>query len=77
MLLLSFLSGFILMAVIFVPQFAENALRIPAGDGGYFVIILGLASGVGAPLSGRFTDSYGPKAVLGFGAVNWSVYCGS
>ena len=68
-LLLSFLSGFILMAVIFVPQFAENALRIPAGDGGYFVIILGLASGVGAPLSGRFTDSYGPKAVLGFGAV--------
>ncbi len=33
-LLLSMLSGVILMGVIFVPQFAENALRIPAGQGG-------------------------------------------
>ena len=68
-LLLSLLSGFVLMGVVFVPQFAENALQIPTGDGGYFVVILGLASGVGAPLSGRFTDTYGPKAVLGFGAA--------
>ena len=68
-LLLSFLSGVILMGVIFVPQFAENALRIPTGDGGYFVIILGLFSGVGAPLSGRLTDRFGPKPVLGFGVV--------
>ncbi len=68
-LLLSLLSGFILMGVIFVPQFAENALEIPTGDGGYFVVILGLASGVGAPLSGRLTDAYGPKAVLGLGAA--------
>ena len=50
-LLLSLLSGVILMGVIFVPQFAENALRIPTGDGGYFVVILGLFSGIGAPLS--------------------------
>ncbi len=68
-LLLSFLSGVILMGVIFVPQFAENALRIPTGDGGYFVIILGLFSGVGAPLSGRLTDRFGPKPVLGFGVL--------
>ncbi len=68
-LLLAFLSGVILMGVIFVPQFAENALRIPTGEGGYFVIILGLFSGVGAPLSGRFTDRFGPKPVLGFGVV--------
>lgn len=68
-LLLSFLSGVILMGVIFVPQFAENALHIPTGDGGYFVIILGLFSGIGAPLSGRLTDRFGPKPVLGFGVV--------
>ncbi len=68
-LLLSFLSGVILMGVIFVPQFAENALRIPTGDGGYFVIILGVFSGVGAPLSGRLTDRFGPKPVLGFGVA--------
>jgi len=68
-LALSFLSGVILMGVIFVPQFAENALRIPSGDGGYFVIILGLFSGIGAPLSGRLTDRFGPNLVLGFGVV--------
>lgn len=68
-LLLAFLSGVILMGVIFIPQFAENALRIPTGEGGYFVIILGLFSGVGAPLSGRLTDRFGPKPVLGFGVA--------
>ena len=68
-LLLSLLSGVILMGVVFVPQFAENALRMPAGSGGYLVIVLGLASGVGAPLSGRLTDTWGPRAVLGLGAA--------
>jgi len=68
-LLLAFLSGVILMGVIFVPQFAENALRIHTGDGGYFVIILGLFSGIGAPLSGTLTDRFGPRLVLGFGVV--------
>lgn len=66
-LLLSLLSGAVLMAVVFVPQLAENALRMPAGTGGYFVIVLGLASGIGAPISGRLTDRFGPKLVLGFG----------
>ena len=66
-LLLSLLSGFILMAVVFVPQFAENALRVETGAGGYFVIVLGLASGIGAPLSGRLTDRFGPKSVLAVG----------
>ncbi len=68
-LVLSFLSGVVLMGVVFVPQFAENALGIPTGKGGYFVIILGLASGIGAPLSGRLTDKYGPGIVLGTGFV--------
>lgn len=68
-LLLSLLSGIILMAVVFVPQFAENALRIPSGAGGYTVIALGLASGVGAPLSGRLTDRFGATRVLALGAM--------
>ncbi|RXW31360.1 MFS transporter [Propioniciclava flava] len=68
-LLLSLLSGVILMGVVFVPEFAENALRLPAGSGGYAVIALGLTSGVGAPLSGRLTDRFGPRLVLGFGAL--------
>jgi EmrB/QacA subfamily drug resistance transporter len=66
---LAFFSGVILMGVVFVPQFAENALRIPTGNGGYFVIVLGLASGIGAPLSGTFTDRFGPRVVLAFGVA--------
>jgi EmrB/QacA subfamily drug resistance transporter len=66
---LAFFSGVILMGVVFVPQFAENALRIPTGNGGYFVIVLGLASGIGAPLSGTFTDRFGPRVVMAFGVV--------
>lgn len=66
-LTLSLLSGVILMGVVFVPQFAENSLKLPSGSGGYLVIALGLASGIGAPLSGRLTDRFGPRAVLGLG----------
>ncbi|MDY5589492.1 MAG: DHA2 family efflux MFS transporter permease subunit [Arcanobacterium sp.] len=68
-LLLAALSGVVLMAIVFVPQFAENSMRLPTGSGGYPVIILGLASGVGAPMSGRLTDKYGPRAVIGIGVV--------
>ena len=67
-LLLAALSGVVLMGVVFVPQFAENSMRLPTGDGGYPVIILGLASGVGAPISGKLTDKYGPRAIIGIGA---------
>ncbi|MDD3478162.1 MAG: MFS transporter, partial [Candidatus Izemoplasmatales bacterium] len=66
-LVLSFLSGVILMGTIFVPQFAENAVKIPTGSGGYFVIVLGLFAGIGAPTSGRLIDKFGVKPVLGFG----------
>ncbi|WP_353067299.1 MFS transporter [Arcanobacterium hippocoleae] len=68
-MLLAALSGMTMMAIIFVPQFAENSMRLAAGAGGYPVIILGLASGVGAPLSGKLTDKYGPRLVIGFGAL--------
>lgn len=66
-LLLSIISGVIMMGMIFIPQFAENALYLPSGSGGYFVIILGLFAGVGSPLSGKLIDRMGVKAVLGFG----------
>lgn len=68
-LAVSFLTGVVLMGTIFVPQLAENLLGIASGSGGYFVIVLGLAAGVGAPLSGTLTDRFGPRAVLGFGLL--------
>lgn len=66
-LILSMITGVIIMGMIFVPQFAENALKITTGNGGYFVLILGLFAGVGAPFSGKLIDKIGVKIVLGFG----------
>lgn len=68
-LLLSTISGFVMMGVIFVPQFSENCLKLPTGSGGYLVIILGLFAGVGAPVSGKLIDKFGPKVILAFGFV--------
>ena len=66
-LILSFITGIAMMGMIFVPQFSENALKVASGSGGYFVIILGLFAGVGAPVSGKLIDKFGVKLVLGFG----------
>jgi len=66
-LLISFVSGIVMMGMIFVPQFSENALKIPTGSGGYLVIILGVFAGVGAPISGKLIDKFGVKLILGGG----------
>ncbi|MBC3889003.1 MFS transporter [Acetobacterium paludosum] len=66
-LFLSFITGVVMMGMIFVPQFAENALKIPSGSGGYFVIVLGLFAGIGAPFSGQLIDKFGAKFVLAIG----------
>ncbi|WP_117385840.1 MFS transporter [Acetivibrio cellulolyticus] len=66
-LILSFVVGIVMMGMIFVPQFSENALKIASGSGGYFVIILGLFAGAGAPMSGTLIDKFGAKLILGLG----------
>ncbi len=63
-LILSFAVGIMMMGMVFVPQFSENALSIASGSGGYFVAILGLFAGLSAPLSGTLIDKFGPKRVL-------------
>ena len=68
-LVISTISGIVLMGVIFVPQMCENAMEIPTGSGGYFVIALGITAGVGAMTSGKLTDKYGPKIVLMIGFI--------
>ena len=68
-LFIAFITGIIIMGMIFVPQFSENSLKIATGSGGYFVIILGIFAGVGAPFSGKLIDKYGAKVVLGFGFI--------
>lgn len=66
-LVLSFITGVVIMGMIFVPQFCENAMKTATGKGGYYVIILGLFAGVGAPFSGKLIDKFGVKITLGFG----------
>lgn len=66
---IAFITGIIIMGMIFVPQFSENSLKIASGSGGYFVIILGVFAGLGAPFSGNLIDKYGAKIVLGTGFV--------
>ena len=66
-LIVGFISGVVLMGMIFVPQFAENSLKVPTGNGGYFVIILGVFTGISAPLSGRLVDKFSAKKVLMMG----------
>jgi EmrB/QacA subfamily drug resistance transporter len=63
-LAVAFASGFVLMGIVFIPQFCENSLKVAAGDGGYFTVILGLLSGVSAMLSGKLIDKIGAKFVL-------------
>ena len=66
-LILSFITGIVMMGMIFVPQFSENALKIASGSGGYFVIILGIFAGIASPFSGKLIDKFGVKLILGFG----------
>ena len=68
-LIISTLTGVIIMGMIFVPQFCENSMKIATGSGGYFVIILGLFAGLGAPISGKLIDKFGAKLILGFGFI--------
>lgn len=63
-LIASVVAGVSMMGMIFVPQFAENILKIKLGAGGYFVTLLGVFAGVAAPLSGKMVDKYGAKIVL-------------
>lgn len=65
--IISFITGIVLMGTIFIPQFSENAMKVATGSGGYFVIILGLFAGVGAPISGKLSDKFGAKNVLFLG----------
>lgn len=68
-LLMGAVAGILMMTVMFIPQFAENCLRLPSGAGGYPTIIIGVGSAVGSPISGRLTDRFGPRRILGVGTV--------
>lgn len=65
--ILAFIVGIGMMGMIFVPQFAENVLKIKAGKGGYLITFLAVFSGISAPLSGRLLDTKGTRFVMSMG----------
>ena len=67
--------GCSMMGMIFIPQFSENALRIPSGSGGYFVIILGFCAGGASMMSGKLIDNKGAKIVMAAGFITTIIGC--
>lgn len=65
--IIAFITGIGMMGTVFVPQFAENVLKIRAGTGGYLITLLAIFSGIAAPLSGRLLDKKGAPFVLAVG----------
>lgn len=62
--IIAFIIGIGMMGMVYMPQFAENTLKLKSGSGGYLVTLLALFSGIAAPLSGKLLDKKGAKLVL-------------
>ena len=74
-LFLGVVVGCAMMGMIFIPQFAENCLKLPSGSGGYFVIILGFFSGAASMISGKLIDKHGAKPVMAAGFITTILGC--
>lgn len=66
-LMLAFISGVGLMGIVFIPQFAENVLKLKTGSGGYLVTLMAVFTGVAAPFGGRLIDKFSAKFILVLG----------
>jgi EmrB/QacA subfamily drug resistance transporter len=62
--IIAFVVGIGMMGMVFMPQFAENTLKLKSGSGGYLITLLAVFSGVASPLSGKLLDKKGAKLVL-------------
>lgn len=60
----SIFSGMSWIALIFIPAFAENTLRLKPGAGGYMLAIFAVAAVVSVAITGLTTERYG-AAVTG------------
>lgn len=68
-LLLGFLSGAMLAAMIFIPAFSEQVLGIKSEHAGYWMTPLALAAGIGAAMGGILVDKRGPILAVVFSGV--------
>lgn len=69
-LFISLIVGCGLMSTVFLPQFAQNVLRLKTGSGGYIVTLFAVFTGISAPLGGKFIDKFGVKKLLILGFLS-------
>lgn len=60
-------GGVLVMTLAFVAPFAENALHLPAGTGGYVALLFGTAAAAAYHYSGRLVRRFGASPVLAAG----------
>ena len=60
----SFFIGCVIVAMMLIPEYAEFIMNDPVGSGGYYMLVIGIASMIGPPAGGRLIDRFGPKKVL-------------
>lgn len=63
-MLISLFIGATIITMVLVPEFAEYALELPTGSGGYYVAIIGIFAIAGPPLGGALIDRFGAKPIL-------------
>jgi len=68
-MVVSLFVGASIISMVLIPEFAEAALDLPTGSGGYYLAIIGVFAIAGPPISGAFIDRVGVKPVLMVGLV--------
>ena len=63
-MVVSFLVGCVIISMVLIPEFAEAALDLPLGSGGFYMAIMGIFAVVGPPVGGKIIDRHGAKPVL-------------
>jgi len=61
---LSFFIGAMVICMTLIPEYVERLLDLPLGQGGYYVLALGIFSLIGPVIAGKIIDKRGPKIVL-------------
>lgn len=59
-LLIGFLAGGLMAAMVFIPAFSQQVIGISQENAGYWMTPLAIASGFGAAMGGSFADKRGP-----------------
>lgn len=69
LLVSSLFVGGCIISMVMIPEFAEAALGVSTGSGGYYMAVIGIFAIVGPPVGGKIIDRIGAKPVFICGSV--------